>query len=88
MSPAAAVGNSCSDDPACGGLVSSAERTAFVEAVIAGKLEPDLTAVAYHFEGWLDKGVKDSRRNYLHAELGCVPSDKKTVLQRRNPIRA
>ena len=47
-----------SGDPPGGSLVSSAERTAFVEAVLAGKLEPDFTAVAYHFEGWLDKGAK------------------------------
>lgn len=38
-------------------LVSTAERAAFVEAVVAGKLKPDFTAVAYHFEGWLDRGV-------------------------------
>ena len=38
-------------------LVSSAERTGFADAVLAGKLEPDFAAVAYHFEGWLDKGA-------------------------------
>eukprot|EP00752_Nemacystus_decipiens_P004630 g4225.t1 len=41
-------------------LVSSAERAGFVEEVLAGKLEPDFSAVAYHFEGWLDKEVVDA----------------------------
>lgn len=43
-------------------LVSSAERTGFVEAVLAGNLDPDFSAVAYHFEGWLDKGAGDTYR--------------------------
>lgn len=37
-------------------LVSEAERTYFVEAVLAGEFTPTLTAVAYHFSGWLDGG--------------------------------
>eukprot|EP00903_Cladosiphon_okamuranus_P006783 g6611.t1 len=41
-------------------LVSAVERRGFVEAVLAGKLDPDLSAVAYHFEGWLDKDVVDA----------------------------
>lgn len=39
------------------GLVSNAERADFVKAVVAGKLKPDLSTVAYHFEGWLDRGA-------------------------------
>lgn len=62
MSAPTTVGSSSSsDDPAGGGLVSKAERTAFVEAVLAAKLETDFTAVAYHFEGWLDKGAREAR---------------------------
>lgn len=67
------------------GLVSNAERAGFVEAVVAGKLKPNLTAVAYHFEGWLDRGAIrtcvhapcrwDSPRLYVsnHARVGTVP---------------
>lgn len=37
-------------------VVSRAEQSRFVEAVVTGKLSPDFTQVVYHFAGWVDKG--------------------------------
>lgn len=39
-----------------GAVVTQEERSCFVEAVRNGAIVPDATQVAYHFEGWLDKG--------------------------------
>lgn len=41
-----------------GGLVSEDERKRFVEAVLSGKLAPDVTQIAYHFAGRLDSGER------------------------------
>lgn len=37
-------------------VISEHERSNFVEEVLSGKLSPDVTQVAYHFAGVVDKG--------------------------------
>lgn len=62
-------------------LVSSDERTGFVEAVLAGKLETDFSAIAYHFEGWLDKGAGSA----MYYRVGDQPC---TICLRAPPLLA